>query len=817
MVHSISRPPGVGDLRQSGAQPRRQRRSLSAVAITLCAIVFSSVLNGPAGATVATSTVVLGAAASYSVLGGPTVSNTGPSALGADVGTSPGTAITGFPPGITAGALHPGDANAAAAQSDLLTAYNDAASRTSTATLTGDLAGLTLTPGVYTSAAALTLSANVTLDAQGDPSAVFIVRVNAAFSTDASSRVLLKGGAQASRIFWQITGAFSAGASATLVGTVMSNAAISIGAGASVTGRLLTLTGAVALASSSVVPEAPIDLGSAATFSALAETALTNTGPTILSGDIGVSPGTVIFGFPPGITSGNSHAGDGVAAAAQSDLAAAYIDAGARTPTATISGDLSGLTLPAGVYSASTAVSLSTDLTLDGRGNSNGVFIFQVGGAFSSSVASRISLINGAQPSHIFWRITGAATLGAGSYFRGTILDFAGIVVGANTHLVGRTLAVHGAVSMRTSPLGTTVSVALGTASTYAALGGTSIANTGATTLQGDVGVYPGTTISGFPPGTLDGTSHRGDAAAARAQADLLAAYNDAASRASTAAISGDLAGQTLTPGVYSSTAALTVSTSLTLDGQQDPNAIFIIQVNAAFSTAASSTIILTNGASATNVFWKVSGAVSVGAGSDFSGTILGFAAISFGANSHLVGRILSVNGAIALSTTTVTTPVVGVWYLTATLSPAVLNPITLNGTGTQFATVQTLEWIITDNRGTHAAWALSVTATTPTSAAGTIETNARSLPVTNLTITPGVVAARDRPGSSVGISAPQLTLSRSAQALVWSTGANPGSYTFNPTFSLAIPANAYRSNYSGEVGNSPLNPYVSTMTYTIC
>jgi hypothetical protein len=138
-------------------------------------VLLVGVLAVPAGA--AEAPVGLGTAGSYSVLGGQTVTNTGPSKLSGDLGVSPGTAITGFPPGTVGGAKHAGDAQAAKAQSDLTIAYNDAAGRALTASVAGDLVGKTLTAGVYKSTGPLALSGTVTLNGQGNPDAVFIFQV----------------------------------------------------------------------------------------------------------------------------------------------------------------------------------------------------------------------------------------------------------------------------------------------------------------------------------------------------------------------------------------------------------------------------------------------------------------------------------------------------------------------------------------------------------------------------------------------------------------------------------------------------------------
>ncbi|CAN7349346.1 WxL domain-containing protein [Arthrobacter sp. LjRoot14] len=153
---------------------------------------------------------------------------------------------------------------------------------------------------------------------------------------------------------------------------------------------------------------------------------------------------------------------------------------------------------------------------------------------------------------------------------------------------------------------------------------------------------------------------------------------------------------------------------------------------------------------------------------------------------------------------------------LTATTSGATLTGVTLNGSNTQTSTGNaSSEWTITDARGTGAAWALSVSATTPTSAAGTDELTARTLPVSGLTIAPGTITAGAGSDAAATITAPELALSTSSQALVSTLGQNMGTYTLTPAFSLAIPANAFRSNYA--VGTSgALNPYTSTITYTI-
>jgi hypothetical protein len=156
------------------------------------------------------------------------------------------------------------------------------------------------------------------------------------------------------------------------------------------------------------------------------------------------------------------------------------------------------------------------------------------------------------------------------------------------------------------------------------------------------------------------------------------------------------------------------------------------------------------------------------------------------------------------------------VGILTATTPGAMLSTVTLLGTDAQFATGVASQWTITDARGTGAAWSLSVSGTAPTSAAGTIETEDRVLPVENLTISPGAITTGPQTDNATGITAHPLVLSAVAQTLLNASGPHRGTYLLTPAFSLKIPANAYRSNFSGAIDNSPMNPYVTVLTFTI-
>jgi hypothetical protein len=196
--------------------------------------------------------------------------------------------------------------------------------------------------------------------------------------------------------------------------------------------------------------------------------------------------------------------------------------------------------------------------------------------------------------------------------------------------------------------------VNLGQASTYAVLSGASVGNTvngvGAphTTLRGDLGVKANAQPTGFPPGVVTGTTRVGNTAA-QAHTDLVAAYEEVRLRSPGTAFGGDMAGTTFLAGLHSSAAAVSNSGTVILDGAGDPNAVFVFQVGGALTMAAGAQITLTNGASASRVFWQVNGAAAVGAGDKFAGTLMAHDAVAMGAGTQVNGRALALGGAVSL------------------------------------------------------------------------------------------------------------------------------------------------------------------------
>jgi hypothetical protein len=189
----------------------------------------------------------------------------------------------------------------------------------------------------------------------------------------------------------------------------------------------------------------------------------------------------------------------------------------------------------------------------------------------------------------------------------------------------------------------------------FSVLAGSTVTNTGSTVVSGDVGVSPGTAVTGFPPGLAGGTIHIADGAASLAQATLTAGYIDAAGRAGGTAVAGDLVGKTLTAGVYTSTSSLANSGDLTLDAQGNPDAVFIFQISSTLTTGSGSHVVLANGATACNVFWQVGSSATLGTNSVFKGNILALTSITITTGVNLEGRALARNGAVTLDTDVIT------------------------------------------------------------------------------------------------------------------------------------------------------------------
>ncbi|MBA2259384.1 MAG: DUF3494 domain-containing protein, partial [Acidobacteria bacterium] len=183
-------------------------------------------------------------------------------------------------------------------------------------------------------------------------------------------------------------------------------------------------------------------------FAILGATTVTCTGASVITGDVGVSPGAAVVGFPvPCTDTGTIHAADATAAAAQGDLTTAFNTLTAQACGRDLTGtDLGGLTLTPGVYCFSSSAGLTGTLTLDALGNPNAVWVFQTGSTLTT--AGNVIFINGGNPCGVQWRIGSSATIGSGSQFAGNILAQTSITLVNGANLIGRALARTGAVTL---------------------------------------------------------------------------------------------------------------------------------------------------------------------------------------------------------------------------------------------------------------------------------------------------------------------------------------------------------------------------------
>ncbi|OIQ98013.1 hypothetical protein GALL_199340 [mine drainage metagenome] len=216
-------------------------------------------------------------------------------------------------------------------------------------------------------------------------------------------------------------------------------------------------------------------------------------------------------------------------------------------------------------------------------------------------------------------------------------------------------LAVGVVVWLRPYAEGQTV-ITMGTASSYGALAGVSVTNTGATTINGNLGVSAATTPTGFPPGVLNGTLNVGNAAATQAVADAQAAYNVVQGEAATQILTGsDLGSRVLTPGVYFFATSAQLTGGLTLDAGNTVGARFDFQIGSTLTTAAGSSVSLIHGAAAGNVYWQVGTSATLGTGTVFSGNVLADQSITMNSGSTLSGTAAAINASVTLDSNTIT------------------------------------------------------------------------------------------------------------------------------------------------------------------
>jgi hypothetical protein len=268
---------------------------------------------------------------------------------------------------------------------------------------------------------------------------------------------------------------------------------------------------AFALIPIGIAQAAPVNLATAQPFVVLSGAGVTNTGPSVLNGDLGVSPGTSLSGFgAPAVVNGAIHANDGVAAQAQADLTTAYnVAAGqAISPGNELTGqNLGGLTLTPGAYGFSSSAELTGQLTLDAQGDPNAQFVFVIGTTLITESASSVILTNGASPCNVYWKVGSSATFGSGTAFEGNVLALETISMTSGVTFLGRALARNGEVTLDNDVL-TAPKCSTGSTPGSGAGGGTGTGGTGGTTTT-PVGGTPATTTPGKKAKGTTGTAKK--------------------------------------------------------------------------------------------------------------------------------------------------------------------------------------------------------------------------------------------------------------------------------------------------------------------
>jgi len=388
--------------------------------------------------------------------------------LTGNVGTNSGSS-TNF--GNVNGVMHDGDGASAQCAADLLIAYNSlnaAIPDSSVGLLIGN--GDTIKAGTYLMPGAASLNLGLTLNAEGDPNAVFIFKtptdVAYAFSTSPDAKIHLMNGAQACNVFWLVSGAVNIGPGTTMRGTIVAGGAINLTVNDTLEGRALTINGAVTVSNGDLglLAYTPIGCGSpilngptAPTFVATASYAVFATtgaasdcGTSHINGDVGgntVAP----TGFNPDSVTGGIYFNNPSTNAAAADLLLVYdyllaLPHDIKLMAPTEFGH--NLVLTPHTYLLDASVTFTDTVYLDAQGNANAVFVIKTYGAFASGSGSNVVLVNGTQSKNVYWFCTAAVSIGTNSKFKGAIIAHDAIEMLPGANLDGRVFSTHGALTL---------------------------------------------------------------------------------------------------------------------------------------------------------------------------------------------------------------------------------------------------------------------------------------------------------------------------------------------------------------------------------
>jgi hypothetical protein len=440
-----------------------------------------------------------------------------------------------------------------------------------------------------------------------------------------------------------------------------------------------------------------LQVGILSTFDAFAGSgAITNNGT--LTNDAGTNDGIISgSGFTDTTYLGTTYNNDSTTVQARIDLIRVYIHLCKIFVTSTTHAPAfgSGEAITKGVYTIPSAGTLSGNLTLNGGGDPNAIFILKFEGAFTAAVASNVILSGNTRACNVYWIAEGAIVVGANSTIKGTLFSHpGGVTIGTGCDIDGRLLSTEGAITLgsgsvaeassgtSTIPISYTSNRApatavdvLGSIEDFAMFTSSgNVSNAATSGFIGDIGTNLGT-VTGYSTSPIVGdifvgTSALTNATTAQAKLDLDTAYQKliALPKTDTSHLPAFGTGETITPGVYYIGGAGSLAGTITLNGQNDSDAIFVLRFNGAFSVAAQAKVILDSGARLCNVFWIAEGALDMGTFVYMKGTVLAHGgACTMAANGNLEGRMLSTAGAVTFST--------GVLYINPLYFPTVAPP----------------------------------------------------------------------------------------------------------------------------------------------
>ncbi len=402
--------------------------------------------------------------------------------------------------------------------------------------------------------------------------------------------------------------------------------------------------------------------------------AVSNNGTSNFNGIIGANVGAITGFVNTTPSSFTIHNDDDFTAQAKSDLLAVYILLN-NVPVTSVYVSTTNFTgkVDPGVYLIKGAGSINGTVTLDANNNSNAIFIFKFQGGFSPASATTVVLANGAKAANVFWIAEGAIAAGINCNLAGTLIAHPGAVsLGSGSSINGRMLSTTGAISFSngTATLPTTPNTVpidcvntcdnntLGSAVNFTLFTSAgALTNTGVSGVIGDIGSNSDPVI-GFGTSIVIGNQYSKTTITSKAADDLATAaaqlFGTATTSTHNAAYGGGAAGEILTPNVYYSNAANSVTGTLTLDGQNDPNSIFIFNINGPLTISSASRVILTNKARRCNIFWVAKGAIAMESFAFMKGNLIAFpGAISMGEEGFLEGRMFSTAGACTFNTAT--------------------------------------------------------------------------------------------------------------------------------------------------------------------